>query len=160
GEEARTFFVLPATVEVCVTARLTQEELGAYHFHLGEVHHAGVATGVFLVGHRHEAGGSVLRFQAPTYADIYAVLTDLLAPFLQAQAIDWERTLKGIPTEQRSEAITALVKAEGRAVRRRSRWLLAERLYEVFEGYRSAKVYRVGEGKHQLIRFDVFTDEK
>jgi hypothetical protein len=77
GFEAREFFNLPAIVEVFVTAELTQEELGCYHFHIGEVHHRGVATGVYLVGHRHEAGGSVLRFQAKFYDEIYRVVPDL-----------------------------------------------------------------------------------
>ena len=81
GSEAKEFFHLPAIVEVYVTAELTQEELGCYHFHLGEIHHRGVATGVYLVGHRYEDDSSVLRFQAKSYDEIYQVLPDLLAPF-------------------------------------------------------------------------------
>jgi hypothetical protein len=158
GEQARTFFVLPAIVEVYVTGRLTQEELGLYHFHLGEVHHAGVATGVFLVGHRHEAHGSVLQFQAPTHAAIYVVLSDLLAPFLQAGAIDWQRSVQTIPTQQRREVITALVKAEARL--RHGRWRIAQCMAAVFAGYRKARVYRISDKHSEGVRIDVFTDEQ
>src|SRR5262249_48787953 len=85
GEAPGAVFSPPAVVEVWVTGLLSQEELGVYHFRVGELHHGGVGTGVFLVGHRSEAGGTVLRFQAPTYAEIYQALPDLLAPFLQSQ---------------------------------------------------------------------------
>jgi hypothetical protein len=88
GFEAREFFNLPAIVGVFLTTELIQEELGCYYFHLGEIHHRGVATGVYFVGHRHEGGGSVLRFQAKSYDEIYRVLPDLLAPFRMAEAID------------------------------------------------------------------------
>src|SRR5262249_29163758 len=108
GSDAKEFFHLPAIVEVYVTTELTQEELGCYHFHIGELHHQGVATNIYFVAHRYEGSGSVLRFQAKSYGEIYQVLPDLLAPFRMAQAVDWKQTIQAIPPEERGEAITAL----------------------------------------------------
>jgi hypothetical protein len=158
GEAAKAVFHLPAVVEVYLDRSLTERDLGLYHLHLAEVKHTGVAANVYLVGHRQEGPGSVLRFQASTYPEIYEVLPDLLAPCLQSQAIDWQRTLDSIPEDKRGDAVTALVKAEGR--RKETRWLLAERLYEVFSTFRGAKVYRIGDGNNHLFRIDVCTDEK
>src|SRR5262249_42751101 len=112
GDSARTFFTLPAVLEVYLTERLSQEEFGCYHFHLGDLQHQGIAIGVFLVGYRYEGKGAVLRFQAATYSEIYDVLPDLLAPFALARAVDWKKSLASIPAGERSDAIMALIKRE------------------------------------------------
>src|SRR5262249_55539763 len=147
GSEAKEFFTLQAIVEVYVTEKLTQEELGCFYFHLGELHHQRVATNVYFVAHRYESSGSVFRFQAMSYAEIYQVLPDLLAPFRMAGAVDWKRTIQAIPSENRGEAIKALVKMETN--RPTGLWRFAERMAEVFRGYRTAKVYQISEGRHQ-----------
>jgi hypothetical protein len=158
GSEAREFFNLPAIVEVYVTLELTQEEFGSYHFHLGEIKHRGVAIGVYLVGQRHETGGSVLRFQAKSYDEIYQILPDLLAPFRMAEAIDWEKTVQAIPFKNRGEAITALVKVETRCSA--ERWRFAKQMATIFDGFRNAHVYRISEGRIQGLRIDLFTNKQ
>src|SRR5262249_11418776 len=89
GEDARHFFNPPATVEVYLGDVLTEKERGVCLFHLGEMRDRGVGVGVYLTGEREEAGGTVLRFQAPTYAAIYDVLPVLLKPFRMSRAVDW-----------------------------------------------------------------------
>jgi hypothetical protein len=158
GSEAKEFFTLPAIVEVYITEKLTQEELGCFYFHLGELQHQGVATNVYFVAHRYESSGSVLRFQAKSYAEIYQVLPDLLAPFRMAGAVDWKRTIQAIPSEHRGEAITALVKMETK--RPTGLWRFAGRMAEVFHGYRNAKVFQIREGRNQGLRIDLFTDQQ
>ena len=153
GNEAKEFFHLPAIVEVFVTTELTQQELGCYHFHLGEVHHRGVGTGVFFVGHRHERSGSILRFQATSYDEIYQVLPDLLAPFRMAGAVDWKETIRAIPAEERGEAITALATLEPKPPV--VEWRFAKRMAEIFDGYRNAKVNQISEWGSRRIRIDI-----
>jgi hypothetical protein len=153
GSEAKEFFNLPAIVEVYVTVELTQEELGCFHFHIGEVHHEGIATGVYLVGHRHERGGSVLRFQAKSYAEIYQVLPDLLAPFRMSQAVDWKQTIQAIPPEERGEAITALAMVQPKS--QVVEWHFAKRMAEIFDGYRNANVNQISEWGNRRIRIEI-----
>jgi uncharacterized protein YjbI with pentapeptide repeats len=152
--EAREFFHLPSIVEVYLTRELTQQELGCYHFHLGEMHHEGVATDVYFVGHRLENGGSVLRFQATSYETIYHVLPDLLAPFRMAGAIDWKQTIQSIPAEDRGEAITALAAMEPRPAV--VEWRFARRMAETFEGYRNANVDHLSRGGSRRVRIEIF----
>jgi uncharacterized protein YjbI with pentapeptide repeats len=156
GSNAREFFHVPAIIEVYMTGELSQQEFGCYHFHHGEMYHEGVATGVDFIGHRHENGCSVLRFQAKSYEAIYQVLPDLLAPFPMTEAIDWEKSIQTVPVEKRRKAISALVKMETK--RPIGRWRFAERMAEVFRGYRLARVYRISEDRHQGLRIDIFTD--
>jgi hypothetical protein len=138
---------------VLITVELTQEELGCYHFHIGEVHHRGLATGVYLVGHRYETGGSVLRFQAKFYDEIYRVLPDLLAPFRMAEAINWQQTIQAIPPEKRGEAITALAMVKPRPLA--IEWHFAKRMAEIFDGYRNANVVHISEWGSRRIRIDI-----
>jgi hypothetical protein len=51
GEDAWYFFNPPAIVEVYLTEILTDEELGAFHFHLGDMRRQGVGIGVHLRGY-------------------------------------------------------------------------------------------------------------
>lgn len=158
GEAARTFFAMPAIVEVFLSVQLSQIEIGCYHFHLGEVTASKVATGVFLVGFRHEGDGSVLRFQAETYAEIYDVLPDLLAPFPLAQAIDWKKSLESLPEQERSEAIGALMKYETRTAQ--GRWKFADKMAAMFVGYQDAMIYRIDEGQTKGFRLELFTNKE
>jgi hypothetical protein len=137
-----------------VTTELTQQELGCYHFHIGELHHQGVAIDVYFVAHRYEGSGSVLRFQAKSYDEIYQVLPDLLAPFRMSQAVDWKQTLQAIPSEERGEAITALATVEPKPPV--VEWRFAERMAQLFKGYQNARVTQLSEwGKSQRIRIDI-----
>jgi len=151
--EAREFFHLPSIVEVYLTRELTQQELGCYHFHLGGMHHEGVATDVYFIGHRHESGGSVLRFQAKSYDAIYQVLPDLLAPFRMSGAIDWKQTIQSIPAEDRGDAITALATLEPRPPM--VEWPFARRMAEIFEGYHNAKVSHIYEWGSRRLRIEI-----
>jgi hypothetical protein len=153
GFEAKEFFNLPALVEVYITRELNQQELGCYHFHLGEMYHEGVATDVYFIGHRHENSGSVLRFQAKSYDAIYQVLPDLLAPFRMAGAVDWKQTIQAIPAEDRGEAITALAVLEPRTPV--VEWRFARRMAEIFDGYRNAKVNRISEWGSRRIHIEI-----
>jgi hypothetical protein len=153
GFKAKEFFNLPAIVEVYVTTKLTQRELGCFHFHLGELHHEGVATGVYFVGHHHEGDGSVLRFQAKSYDDIYQVLPDLLAPFRMVQAVDWKQTIQSIPAEKRGEAITALATLEPKS--QVIEWHFAKRMAEIFDGYRNANVNHISEWGSRRLRIEI-----
>jgi hypothetical protein len=157
GHEAANFFVLPAIVEVFLTHVLTDTELGCLHFHQGEIHAHRVAAEVYLVGHRHEAGGSVLRFQGPTYDAIYEALPDLLAAFRTTEAIDWKKTLEAIPKDERDEAVATLVTAESRL--KTGRWRIANRLADAFEGFADARVVKLVEGRKKGIAITVFNDE-
>jgi hypothetical protein len=118
-----------------------------------------VGRGVHFTGFRHEAGGSVLRFQGTRYTEIYEVLPDLLAPFRMAKAIDWKSTAAKLPAGERSEAITILALRETKTVK--GRWRFAERMAQIFAGSRDARVYQIREGKSQAgIRIDIFTNRE
>jgi uncharacterized protein YjbI with pentapeptide repeats len=153
GADAKEFFILPAIVEVYVTTALTPQELACYHLHIGEVYYAGIATGVYLVGHRHEGSGSALRFQAKSYEEIYMVLPDLLAPFRMAQAVDWKQTIQSIPAEKRGEAITALATVEPKS--QVVEWHFAKRMAEIFDGYRNANVTQLSEWGSRRLRIEI-----
>ena len=158
GEEARTFFTLPAIVEVFLTESLSQFEIGCYHFHIGELHLHQVAIGVYFIGLRHEGGGSVLRFQGEDYEAIYKVLPDLLAPFPNARAVDWQKSIANVPKEKRGELINALMKMETRTAK--GRWQFAERMAEVFKGYKDARIDGIAQGAKRAIGIVLFTDEQ
>jgi len=155
--DAAAFFKAPAVVEVYLTRPLSQEELGVYHLHLGELHRKTAGRNVFLSSHRYDADGSVLRFQAERYDDIYDVLPDLLAPFRMAEAIDWKQSLESIPGDGRLDAITALAKREVR--NSRSRWRFAERMAEIFDGFQNSKVHRISEGRSKGVSISLFTNK-
>jgi uncharacterized protein YjbI with pentapeptide repeats len=158
GEDARTFFKEIAIVEVYLTEPLTQEEVACFHLHLAEMHKIRAGKNVYLSSHRYEGPGSVLRFEAPFYNEIYDAIFDLLAPFLMTQAIDWRRTIQHLSSEERSEAITALVKLETQTAR--GIWRFAERMHEIFRGYRNSRVYEIKEGTKRGIRVDIFTNDQ
>ncbi len=155
GEEARTFFVLPAIVEVYLDRKLVAEERACFQFHEAEVHKR-LGDTVYFVGHRYEGQGSVLRFQGPSYAEIYRVLPEFLAPFRMAGAIDWKGTIAGLSETERSEALTVLVKTEAGSTP--GRWLFAERMAQVFECYRKARVCRLKEGGGRGLLISIATD--
>jgi uncharacterized protein YjbI with pentapeptide repeats len=155
GEEARNFFNPPATVEVYLSTVLSDQEIGLYHFHLGDTKHGEIGTDVHLVGRRTEAEGTVLRFQAPTYEQIYRVLPDLLAPFRLSLAIDWAKTIENLPGNKRGEMLTELARIEGAAPA--GFWHFAERLAAGIGNFPKAKVLRFGDGRDWAVRIDVFT---
>ena len=157
GEDARNFFNPPATVEVYLSAVLTDQEIGLYHFHLGEVQHHSVGTGVHLVGRRNEVDGTVLRFQAPTYDEIYQVLTVLLAPFRMSRAIDWGETLRQLPGQERGLVLTELARIE--AADPHGVWHFADRLAEGFGKFANARVKQIRDGRNWAVRIDVATNQ-
>jgi uncharacterized protein YjbI with pentapeptide repeats len=155
GQAAQSFFMPSSRLEIFVSERLCPEELACFHLHLAELHHHGVARSVFLVGNRHERGGSVLRFQSTTLEAILLVIPDLLAPFWMAQAIDW--TLSSVnPVNALDKVRNSLIPSR----RRIDRWKFAERMAEVFSGYRNAKVFQIVEGRSRGIRIDVYTNHE
>jgi uncharacterized protein YjbI with pentapeptide repeats len=141
GEDARNFFNPPATVEVYLTGRLTELELGCYHFHLGDMYYQQVGIGVHFVGFRHEGDGSVLRFQGETFDDVYRVLPDLLAPFRFSEAIDWERTFAAMPAERRTEATLSMVQLAAKTPR--ARYRIAERIGLYLDSFKNARFERI-----------------
>jgi len=155
GEDARNFFTPPVTVEVYLTEVLGRDELLHYEGHIVELHLKGLGVDVVYLGPRSEAGGTVLRFQAPSYGEIYALLPALLAPFPRAGAIDWRKTLENVPSDERVEAIRALVVRE--------EWLpplqFAEHMMAVFEPCRHAMVSQIrARGQIQQLTIDIITD--
>ena len=157
GEDARNFFNPPATVEVYLSEVLTDQEIGLYHFHLGEMQHRSVGTDVHLVGRRDEADGTVLRFQAPTYEQIYQMLPVLLAPFRRSRAVDWSETLQHLPGQERGLVLTELWRIE--AAHPLGVWHFADRLAEGFGEFPNARVQQIRDGRHWAVRIDVATNE-
>ena len=163
GHEATTFFTSPALVEVYFTTELSDETFGAYHFHLGEIKKEGVGTTVSLQSHRHEAGGSVLVFQAPDYPSIYDILPDLLAPFPHAQAIDWEQSLNKVSEKEREAALKALVTLE--TYTPQHAWQFAERLAGVIPEFLHTQITAIRSMGNQVeaqegFRLPISTDEQ
>jgi uncharacterized protein YjbI with pentapeptide repeats len=156
GEDARSFFSPPATVEVYLTEVLTDEELGAFRFHLGDMRRQGVGINVHLTGERAEAGGTVLRFQSPTYSEVYDVLPVLLKPFRMSRAVEWAETYESLPERDRDAALTALAKVE--AEDPEGRWLFAARMAEVFGSFPGAKITHLRDGRNRGVRIEVATN--
>jgi uncharacterized protein YjbI with pentapeptide repeats len=150
GEDAWYFFNPPAIVEVYLTEILTDEELGAFHFHLGDMRRQGVGIGVHLTGEREESGGTVLRFQAPTYAEIYDVLPVLLKPFRMSRAIDWPKTYEALPEHERGAVLTALAKVEVKDPT--GRWLFAERMAQAFGCFPVAQIQYIRDNRSLAVR--------
>ena len=157
GEDARNFFNQPATVEVYLSAVLTDQEIGLYHFHLGEMQHRSVGADVHLVGRRDEADGTVLRFQAPTYEQIYQMLPVLLAPFRLNRAVDWCETLQNLRGQERGKVLTELARIE--AVDPHGIWNFAGCLAEGFGAFPNARVQQIRDGRNWAVRISVATDE-
>jgi hypothetical protein len=155
GAEAANFFVLPAVVEVYLTRTLTEVEAGLLQVQHGAVHASGEARDVYLIGHRREYEGSVLRFQGPTYEAVYAALPDLLAPFRTTAAIDWKATLDSIPKDAQPGALVSL--AEAALQDRRQRWPIAKKLAQVFDAFAHAEVRELKEGRSQGMVIKVAT---
>ena len=156
GEDARNFFNPPATVEVYLSAVLTDQEVGLYHFHLGEMQHCSVGTDVHLVGRRDEADGTVLRFQAPTYEQIYQMLPVLLAPFRRSRAIDWTKTYQNLPGPERGQVLTELVRIE--TAEPQMLGVFANRLSEGLGNFPYADVKKIRDGRDLAVRIDVATN--
>ena len=157
GEDARNFFNPPATVEVYLSSVLRNEEIGLFHFHLGEMQHRSVGAHVHFVGWRVEANGTVLRFQAPTYEEIYSLLPVLLVPFRMSQAVDWGETLRQLPGQERGLILTELARIEAAAPQ--GVWHFADRLAQFFGEFPSARVTQIRDGRHLALRIEVATNQ-
>ena len=157
GEDARNFFNPPATVEVYLSSVLRSEEIGLFHFHLGEMQHRSLGAHVHFVGWRVEANGTVLRFQAPTYEEIYSLLPVLLAPFRMSQAVDWGETLRQLPGQERGLILTELARIEAAAPQ--GVWHFADRLAEFFGEFPYARVTQIRDGRHLALRIEVATNQ-
>jgi len=131
--------------------------VGLYHFHLGEVQHRSVGTDVHLVGRYYKAGGTALRFQAPTYEQIYQVLPTLLAPFRLNRAVDWCETLQHLPGQERGQVLTELARIE--AADPQGIWHFADRLAEGFGNFPNAKIVQIRDGRHLAVRIDIATNQ-
>jgi len=149
-EDAWNFFNPPAIVEIYLTEVLTDEELGAFRFHLGDIRRQGVGIGVHLTGEHEESGGTALRFQAPTYAEIYDVLPVLLKPFRMSRAIDWPKTYEDLPEHERGAVLTALAKVEVKDPT--GRWLFAERLAQAFGCFPVAQIKYIRDNRRLDVR--------
>ncbi|MGI0025658.1 MAG: hypothetical protein ACREA4_11020 [Nitrososphaera sp.] len=75
-----------------------------------------------------------------------------------AKALNWVRTIEALSPPERSRAISELIKIETK--RPPGRWRCAERMAEVFRGYRNVRVYHIKEARRHGLRIDVFTDEE
>ena len=157
GEDARDFFNPPATVEVYLTEVLTDEDLGAYRFHLADMRRQDVGSGVHLTSEREEGGGTVLRFQAPTYAEIYDVLPILLKPFRMSRTVDWAKTYEALPEQDRGAILTTLAKFE--AEDPEGRWPFAARMAEVFGKFPGAKIKSLRDGRNRGVRIEIATNK-
>ena len=100
----------------------------------------------------------MLRFQGENYEAIYKVLPDLLAPFPNARAVDWQKSIANVPKEKRGELIKTLMKVETRTAK--GRWQFAGRMAEVFESYKNARIDRITQGARRGISIVLFTDEQ
>lgn len=157
GFEVETFFKLLAIVEVYLTEKLSQRELACFNLHLAEMHDLDIGNDIYLVGHRYESKGSVLRFQGPDYSSIYRVMPDLLSPFRMAGAVDWQKSIHAVPAEDRDEAITTLAKLETSTYE--GTWRFAERMADFFRTYARARIYQISEEGRHGVRIDVYTDQ-
>ena len=156
GADATDFFNPPATVEVYLSSVFTNEEIGLYHFHLGEMQHRSVGTDVRLVGRRDEPDGTVLRFQAPTYEQIYQVLPVLLATFRRSRAIDWIKTYQNLPGPERGQVLTHVVRIE--TAEPPMLWVFANRLSEGLGNFPYADVKKIRDGRDLAVRIDIATN--
>lgn len=155
GEMAERFFRPPVVVEVFFTEALTSEEIAFLKVHLAAVQYRNLAVGIRMLDPRHEAHGSVLRFEAQSSAEIYQTLPTLLTPFRMARAVDWRRSLETIPPGKRTEAITTMLALQTEA----EQWQCIDQLAEHFAGLRNARLYKIKEGTARGLRLEVFTDE-
>jgi uncharacterized protein YjbI with pentapeptide repeats len=157
GEDARNFFNPLATIEVYLTEILTDEELGAFRFHLGDMRRQGVGIGVYLTGEWQEAGSTILRFQAPTYIEIYDVLPTLLKPFRTTRAVDWAKTYESLPEQERGSVLTALAKIE--TADPEGKWLFAHRMAELSHRFFNAKIVQIREGRSQGVLIKIASNQ-
>jgi hypothetical protein len=157
GTDAERFFNPPAQVEVYLSSILANEEIGLFYFHLGDMQHRGVGTDVHLVGRRDDANGTVLRFQAPTYEELYNVLPVLLAPFRMSRAVDWVQTLQNTPGQERGRILTELARIK--AADPHGIWRFADRLAEGFGNFPIARVQHLRDGRNWAVRINVATNE-
>lgn len=160
GEDARNFFNPPAIVEVYLTGRLTELELGCYHFHLGDMYYQQVGIGVHFVGFRHEGDGSVLRFQGETFDDVYRVLPHLLAPFRFSEAIDWEETFAAMPDNRRTEATIRMIQLAAKTPK--ARYRLAEQMGLHLKSFGAARMewIRTKSGSGEAVQILVACNQK
>ena len=119
--------------------------------------HRSVGAHVHFVGWRVEANGTVLRFQAPTYEEIYSLLPVLLAPFRMSQAVDWGETLRQLPGQERGLILTELARIEAAAPQ--GVWRIADRLAESFGEFPNARVIQIRDGRHLALRIEVATNQ-
>ncbi|MCA9201843.1 MAG: pentapeptide repeat-containing protein [Planctomycetales bacterium] len=158
GDEARHFFHKEFSVELFLTERLTERELGAYHFHLDELHSRDSALGVAFVGCRFEADGTVLRFQSRDRDAIYRAVPDLLAPFRRNPMANWREAASKLAPRQRSEALAALARAE--ATESAGGWEFARRMAAAFEGFYKARVIAVQVDGGEAVRLDLYPNDQ
>ena len=156
-EEARNFFNPPAIVEVYLSTVISEQEIGLFYFHLGEMKHREPGSDVYFTGSRLDAGGTVLRFQAPTYEQIYRVLPVLLAHFRLSRVVDCGRTLpesSRAGRERNWPAELARIEAADPA----GVWHFADRLAEGFGNFANTKIKQIRDGRHWAVRIDVATN--
>ena len=157
GEDARNFFNPPAIVEVYLTELLTDEELAAFRFHMGDMRRQRVGVGVHLTGEREECGGTVLRFQGPSYAEVYDALPLLLKPFRMSGAVDWTKTYEALSQDDRGAVLTAIAKLE--AQDSEGRWVFAHRMAELSHRFFDAKIRQIREGRRQGVVIRIATNQ-
>ena len=119
--------------------------------------HRSVGAHVHFVGWRVEANGTVLRFQAPTYEEIYSLLSVLLAPFRMSQAVDWGETLRQLPGQERGLILTELARIEAAAPQ--GVWRFADRLAQFFGEFPYARATQIRDGRHLALRIEVATNQ-
>jgi len=156
GDEANNYFSLPATVEVYITKKLSQQELACMNLHIGDIYRQYGEIDIYFVGHRYEHEGSVIRFQGKSYASLYRYLPDILTPFLFSKAIDWKETLSLIPETELNEVMYFINR---KAITTKGKWYFADKMTEIFDGYRNSKIYRIKEGRSRGILINMTTNK-
>jgi hypothetical protein len=91
------------------------------------------------------------------YSDIYELLPEIHAPFRMVHAFDWPSTFSRIDVPHRATAtLNSLIKTELPSAA--ARWKFAERMAQVFESFRNARICRIQKGRSRGLLISVATN--
>jgi uncharacterized protein YjbI with pentapeptide repeats len=143
GENAGDFFNPPVVVEVYLTAALSDRDKALYHLHKAEMTDEGVGSDIqFLI--QDAAGGTVIRFQAGSYVEIYDLLPTLLEPFRDSRREEWQREFLKLRGVRRREMLAEIAREEAKT--KLGRRCLAQVLAESFPKFSTCEIYKIRGG--------------